>query len=504
MLLVALLVIVPPIMCSPVARAAVPQLPPASDSTRCDRLVDRVERFGLRVDPELTTLDWGGTRIALTSTGLSGARFDSSQQSLWFHSLAWLVDSAERDPAGVARVVSSYTSGLVDPGPDASRDRGRRSGWTEGQIRRRLETMECLYRMTGRAEFAQVAISLGTALMDDRRYYGLPLRPPHNHGAQANRLLLRTGELFDRPDWITTSRQRIMRDRASVFSACGMTDEQSSAYQWLNVSLWDGLSRAAGVGEEPRAQRAARALVRPDGVVEPIGDGRVRTGMTGGGALWCPEDGWAAATDDGMHYVVRFGPATTRHGHADHGAVTWFTHGTPVLADRATAPKSDPAAIAWTRGPAAHSTLERIDDPHTGSMSGRSVGNHEFALVADHGRHRRIVRISPERVAVTDTGEAATSGMWIQHWHFAEGWEPQRDATGNATGDLVAPDGARVRLTCRESGRPVIALPVRVRTYAGGVGASAWDMQCRHRGTDAEFSSQVSWIGAAGTADSAR
>lgn len=496
-------IIAAPVVNPPAAQAAVPQVPPASDTNRCDRLATRVARFDPRVDRDLSTLDWRGTRIPLTPSGLAGARFGTSQEALWFHSLAWLVPSAEADPAGAARIVATYASSLADPGPDASRDRARTSGWSEGQIRRRLETMECLYRMTGRTEFAKVAVFLGSALLDDRRYYGLPLRRPHNHGAQANRLLLRTGELFDRPEWITTSRERIMRDRASVFSACGMTDEQSSAYQWLNVSIWDDLGRAAGLRQDPHAKRAAEALVRPDGVVEPIGDGRVRTGRTGGGDLWCPEDGWAAATSDGMHYVVRFGPATTRHGHDDHGAVTWFTHGKSVLADRATAPKSDASALAWSRGPGAHSILERVDDPGSGSTSGRRIGDHAYELVTDSGQHRRTVRIDPEQVTVTDADEATTSGMWIQHWHFAEGWEPQRAAGGMATGDLVSRDGARVRLTCLEAGRPVTPLPVRVRSYTGGVAAWAWDMQCRHRGTDVSFTSQVSWLGAADTADTA-
>jgi len=489
----------------PAAVAVEPRVPPVSNLSRCDGLVTRVERFDPRVDDDLTTLAWRGSRISLTPTGLAGARFDSSQEALWFHSLAWLDGAAERDPAGVARVVSTYASSLADPGPDASRVLVRGSGWSEGQIRRRLETMECLYRMTGRDEFAQVAISLGSALMDDRRYYGLPLHRPHNHGAQANRLLLRTGALFDQPEWIATSRERIMRDRASVFSSCGMSDEQSSAYQWLNVSIWDDLARASEVREDPRARRAAEALVRPDGVLEPIGDGRVRTGRTGGGTLWCPQDGWAAATtDEGMHYIVRFGPTTARHGHDDHGAVTWFTHGTSVLADRATAPKAESDAIAWSRSRAAHSSLERIDDAGTGSMSGRRIGEHVYELVADSGEHRRTVRINPDRVAVTDADAATTSGTWIQHWHFAEGWQPLRSPGGEATGELLTGDGARVRLTCLESGRPVTPLPVRVRTYAGGSAAWAWDMQCRHRGTDVSFSSEVRWLGAAGTADTAR
>jgi len=489
---------------TPPAVASQPQVPPEPRTSRCDLLASRVERFDAQVDPRLTSLQWRGTTIPLTSAGLTGARPGTAQEALWFHSLAWLVPAAQRDPVGAARLLSTYASALPDPGPGASRDDARRTGWTEGQIRRRLETMECLYPMTGRAEFAQVARTLGSALMDDRRYYGLPLRQPHNHGAQANRLLLRTGELFDQPEWITTSRERILRDRESVFSACGMSNEQSSSYHWLNVGIWDGLTRAAQVPADPRARRAGEALVRPDGVVEPVGDGRVRTGKAGGGSLWCPDDGWAASTEQGTHHTLRFGPRIIRHGHDDHGAITWFTHGRSVLADRATAPKSDADAIAWSRSRAAHSTLERVGDVGGGSMSARRTGAGAYELAAGQSAHRRTVQVTRDLVEVTDVDAASRVQTWTQHWHFAEGWTPKRGADGSATGDLLQSDGSRVRLTCRESGRPVAPVAVRVRSYAGGAPAWAWDMQCRHRGTEVAFASEVSWLGGAGTGGTPR
>lgn len=489
---------------APKALASQPQVPPETRTSRCDALVSRVERFDARVDEGLTTLTWRGSSIPLTPSGLSRVRPGTSQEALWLHSLAWLVPSAARDPAGVARIVTTHSGALPDPGPQASREVSRNAGWSEGQIRRRLETMECLFRLTGRAEFGRVGRTLGSALMDDRRYYGLPLRQPHNHGAQANRLLLRTGELFDQPEWITTSRDRILRDRESVFSACGMSNEQSTSYQWLNVGIWDGLARAAQVPADPRARLAAEALVRPDGVAEPVGDGRVRTGKTGGGSLWCPDDGWAAATEQGTHHTLRFGPRVTRHGHDDHGSLTWFTHGRSVLADRSTAPKSDADAIAWSRSRAAHSTLERVGDASGGSMSARRLGDGAYDLAAEQSAHRRTVQITRDLVDVTDVDEASSTQMWIQHWHFAEGWTPERGAHGLATGDLLQSDGSRVRLICRESGRPVAPVAVRVRSYAGGSPAWAWDMQCRHRGTDVAFASEVRWLGGAGTADTSR
>lgn len=489
---------------APAALAAQPGVPPVGGTAACRDLVSRVERFDPRVDEDLTSLDWSGSTVPLTPAGLAGARPGTAQEALWFHSLAWLIPVAERDPAGAARLVTAYAGVLRDPGPEASREESRRTGWSEGQIRRRLETMECLYRLSGREEYARVARTLGSALMDDRRYYGLPLQRPHNHGAQANRLLLRTGVLFDQPEWIATSRERIRRDRASVFSTCGMSNEQSTSYQWMNVSLWDGLTRASGLAADPRARRAAQALVRPDGVAEPVGDGRARAGKTGGGSLWCPEDGWAAATDQGTHHILRFGPRVARHGHDDHGALTWFTQGHSVLADRATAPKSDADAIAWSRSRAAHSTLERVGDASGGSMSARRLGDGTYELAAERSEHRRTVGVARDRVDVTDVDASSSPQTWIQHWHFAEGWTPVRGADGTATGDLVHPDGSRVRLTCRESGRAVAPVAVRVRSYAGGSPAWAWDMQCRHRGTAVAFASRVSWIGEAGTADSAR
>jgi hypothetical protein len=495
---------------APAAMAVPGPAPDSTDTTRsggssCGALVSRTDSIGARVDAGLTELTWRGDTSPLTEAGFSRLRATSGRDALWLHSLAWLIPQAATNPGRTADVVAAYTEALPDPGPDVDAGTLRRTGWTEGQIRRRLETMECLYRRTGRAEFAAVAVRLGDALLDDRRYYGLPLARPHNHGAQSNLVLTRAGRFFDQPQWLAKAQERTVRDRAEVFAPCGMSDEQSSGYQALNVSLWERLSRAVGVSSDRRAQQALTALTRPDGVLEPIGDGRIRTERRGGGTLWCSEEGWAASTVDGMHYTARFGPRRMPHGHLDHGAVTWFTRGISVLEDRATAPKSDARALEWSRGASAHSTLELVGASSDSEMSARRTGEHAYLLQASNPwRHQRAVFFDPDRVKVTDSATSTASGTWIQHWQFSPGWEPVRSADGTATGVLVTDSGATVQVNCVESGRKVTPTPVRVRSFVGSAPAWAWDMQCRHTGTRVEFSSRVSWIGEAGTVESVR
>jgi len=484
-------------------------VPETGTGSRCVSLAERAERYGVRVDDSATSVSVQGRTIPLTEAGLSDVRPGSSQVALWFHSLAWLIPVAQRSPEAALGAVERYSAALPDPGAGARREVQWERGWSEGQIRRRLETLECLYRRTGSPVVARAARGLGDALLDDRRYYGLPLHPPHNHGAQANVVLTRAGRLFDRPEWVAVARARVLRDREAAFAECGMSDEQSSAYQWLNVSLWDRLARRLDVPANPAPRRAAEALVRPDGVVEPVGGGGARTNTAHGGELWCPDLGWAASTRGGMHHVVRFGPATTRHGHQDHGAVTWFTRGRPVLVDRGAAPKDDAAAAAWAGSRAAHSTLERVDAPPVVAMTGRITGQDAYLLEERGGDGlRRSLRITPDAVTVVDdsatSATAPASSTWIQHWHFAPGWLPVVDDDGTATGELEASDGARVRLACRESGRPVAPIPVRVTSYVGASSSPAWDMQCRARGRSVSFSSTVSWIEGAGTAGTAR
>ena len=462
---------------------------------RCAPLIERTTLFEARIDGRAQTLSWRDQSIPLTGRDLAAYRPNSAQEALWFHSLAWLIPVVTTDPDLVARAVAEYVAALPDPGPDAPGVRSRLVGWNEGQIRRRLETMECLYLMTGKAVFADTARRLGAALMDDRRYYGRPLHAPHNHGAQANRLLIRVGPLFDRPEWVTKSRERVLRDRLEVFADCGMSNEQSSGYQWMNVALWERLAHSVKAPLDPTPRAAARALVRPDGVVEAVGDGGSRRGKSGGGLLWCGDEGWAANTREGMHYVLRFGPMTKRHGHEDHAALTWFTRGTPVLVDRGTAPKSDPAALEWSRGVSAHSTLGRVGASVPRAMTGERVGLDAYVLESTSGEpHRRSVRFTPDVVAVTDLARASGVSTWIQHWHFAPGWEPKRGPDGGATGEMVGPDGAVVRLSCSQDGTQLTPNPVRVRSYAGDSPQWAWDMQCRVRGKQANVNSEITWI----------
>jgi hypothetical protein len=80
-------------------------------------------------------------------------------------------------------------------------------------------------------------------------------------------------------------------------------------------------------------------------------------------SLWCRETGWAADTVDGSHFTLRFGPAVDFHGHQDHGGLTWFALGTPVLSDRGLFSKDRGARYDFAHSMAAHSVFEPVASP---------------------------------------------------------------------------------------------------------------------------------------------
>jgi len=388
--------------------------------------------------------------------------------TLWFHSLAWLVPLALDDSATAVEVFEERDRALPDPGDISDKVALRSVGWTQGQFRTRLETVTCLYALTRHERLLPIAKRLAEANLDATRYPGPPNFPVHNHGAMSNVALLQAGKAFGVTAWEDAALKRFERDMPEVFEPCGMMYEQASGYQLLNVRLY---SKAAERLGRPLVRPAAAlaALVRPDGVLEAIGDGQPTTGTPPSGeSLWCTKTGWAASTVDDMHFTLRFGPSMKFHGHRDHGSMTWFTYGIPVLSDRGLYDKERNARYQYAHAMAAHSVFEPVGLPNLNpDTEGERLTDTSFQLTGSHdGIDRtRTVTFTRERLTVRDEGSGAKE--WIQHFQLAPGWTPTRTGARHESGATLTIDCPRWK-----------AVEVEAFT-AWRTAVPAWDLQCR-------------------------
>lgn len=414
-------------------------------------------------------LVYDGVKVRLEGDGWSTVNRKDPSWALWFQSLNWLVPLALDDPDTAVKVFQERDARLPDPGSGYSNSYRKPLGWTQGQFRTRLETATCLYALTGDERLEPIAARLAQANMDPDRYPGPPDHPVHNHGTMSNIALVQAGRAFDKQGWVDVAVERFTRDLPEVFSSCGMMWEQSSTYQEHNVSLWQRTARVLEVDlTEP--EFALAALVRPDGVLEAIGDGQPEADLVPNGeTLWCPDTGWAAGSPDAAtHYTIHFGPAASRHGHNDHGGITWFAFDTAVLSDRGLFDKKRDRRFDFAKSMAAHSVFEPIGaDWYSPSTTGKRLGRTGYLLTDGDGSiaRERTIEVSANRLTVRDRGTGAKS--WIQHWQLAPGWNP------TATG-AVHDGGATLTIDCAN----LKAVKVEAFT-AWRTATTAWDMQCR-------------------------
>ena len=421
-------------------------------------------------------------RVVLDRKGWAADNPRDPSWTLWFHSLVWLVPLALEDPQTAITVFMERDKALPDPGVSRTKDDRRAVGWTQGQFRSRLDTANCLYNLTRDPRLIPIAKRLAAANMDPLRYPGPPKSRVHNHGTMSNVTLMQAGKAFGVGAWIDFAMKRFRRDLPYVFEPCGMMREQSSTYQVHNVRLWEKTAPALNTSLDTQL-RALGALVRPDGVLEAIGDGQPDSGLEPNGAsLWCRETGWAAGTLKGgasaddtsqdAHFVLRFGPRVAYHGHRDHGGVTWFALGTPVLSDRGLFSKDRGERFDFAHSMRAHSVFEPVGSPDYDPVTKASrISATEFALSDAEGgiTRTRDVTIGSTRLVVRDRGTGAKE--WIQHWQLAPGWEPTE------TGAVHEAAGITLTINCPK------LKPVRVEAFtAWRTAVDAWDMQCRVAG----------------------
>lgn len=454
-----------------------------------------------RLDEDVLGLD--GRTLDLGPDAMHWSIYDPTDSTFTnrFHSLAWTVLAWEHGFPSVEYVVR-HASLLPDPGSGASQATLLSSGWTEGSVRLRMGTVSCLYQLSGDERLVGVMGDLVAASLDPFRYRGRPLNNVHNHGALANITLMEAARVFERPDWRLAAVGRFDADASAVFSACGMSREQSTQYHLLNVNIWtrllDRLHDEDSIefgGVAPRvigAVRATELLSRPDGILDAIGDGNRSTGVSaaeaeslgleqsGESLLNCVDRGWlshrSSWDDTATHYVLRYGARPALHGHEDRGAPTWFTQGVPVFSDRGLFDKKSNARSVWARGPDAHSVFGPVDTPLRGVMRLVAVEHLpdedviELAYDKSDVRMRRTVTISMDTeekistIKALDTASSPTARAWRQRWQLDESWTVQARTSPNEPAAFHSGSGLYLYGACSD-GRPFVPQTREVETY---------------------------------------
>ncbi|MFM9134442.1 MAG: hypothetical protein ACKOT0_03260 [bacterium] len=441
---------------TPVPPAAVPPMTVAQACTVAERpLKDHVVDLSRLEDAGAVTIS--GETFAVGPGGWRGFVPAHPSTSQVFHSSAWLIGLYAVRPSQAVELLLGQAQASPDPGAIAGRDALVRGGWSESQVTLRTWTALCLHGLSGDGRIVPIINALVKANLDEARYYGPPLRAPHNHGVFANEALRAVGLLLGRPGLVARAAERLRVMFDEVFEPCGMMHEQASYYQVVNIRLWsrnlaDDTSEAVQ-GAMSRARAALAALARPDGVLDPIGDGiagiwdRERLaalGVSPGGEVFCPDTGWAAAhraLPDGraQHHVARFGPKPRLHGHDDHGSITWWLgqgeEGISVLADRGHFDKRHDARRAWADSPAAHSVLRLVGGEAVGPTSGVRVqtpegDSYRLITASPAGTAHRVLTMSAgdSVLGASDSFVSATGSRVsaVQGWQLGPEWERAR------------------------------------------------------------------------------
>lgn len=430
---------------------------------------------------------------------------------LWFEGFIYLpplalrayLDGATQSLNTMVEQVVAFHTQNPDPGLS-------RYGWDEGTAQRRLQTENCLYRLTSDPRLrpgmtADVAVQLGP------RYYGPPYARVHNHGVMANLRMVRAGELLDVASWRTTAIGRLQSEAPLAFSPLGTTWEQSSGYHAFTMRLWDqaadllrqhepGSSAIAVIdAATDKANVVLTWMTEPNGDLVPVGDSNVAAGevrpestapvFRDDAAGWLVGR-WSWRDPSTLYYLVRYGPPRWAHGHEDRGSVTW-TWGEQILVDPGYV-DTDPTSTwwAWQWSAAAHNVaiLGAVRRPTApvrvvaGTVQGPA---HAWQLEDDVYalHHVRALSISRVTRALIARDSFAGPGIFDQYWHLAPEWQLVSVARDRRTAVFTSSSGRR--LTVTSSG--IIAQVVRGATApiagwvfpATGQRVAAWQLRIR-------------------------
>lgn len=425
--------------------------------------------------------------------GDAGWQLHLRGMSWWVNPLAKRAaqDGQSQSLATIVAQVLAFHAADPDPGTStaATTKNANAWGWDEGTALRRLTAENCLYSLTKDARLvpkmaADVAVQYGP------RFYGPPLHPVHNHGVMADIAIIHAAELLGRTDWLNHSITRLSAAAPVAWSPAGLTKEQSSGYDLVNVHLWSDVAtaiaahRGSAAAQQvsaivDKAVRAVPWLTEPDGRITVYGDGHPDTGSTR--STWAARlfrddvaglaiGRWSWASPATTYFAVRYGPTRFAHGHLDRAALTWSTLGKRILVNPGQAPY-DPAGAfrAWVISPAA---------ANTASADGRAFKDAPVALVAHPSaaswinyttadtfygiKHTRKMTVAnaPHWARIEDAYPKGVA--FHQTWHLDPSWV----LTKRAGTTLTFTSGART-LTMTTNGRAVSVVRGSMSPVAG-------------------------------------
>ena len=402
----------------------------------------------------------------------------------------------------VAQVVAFHAQN-PDPGTNSY-------GWDEGTAQRRLQTENCLYRLTSDSRL-QAGMAADVAVQFGPRYYGPPYARVHNHGVMANLRIVRAGELLGVDSWRIAAIQRLQAEAPLAFSPLGTTWEQSTEYQSFSMRLWDqaaDLLRRHEPGSTAipvidaatdRAKVVLSWMTEPDGYVVPIGDSSASVGPARDSTDRVFRDDiagwligrWSWTDPSTTYYLLRYGPTRWAHGHDDRGAVVWTTWGEQILVDPGyyggdvssswgvwqwSAAAHNVAILSGVRRPTA--AVKLIAGTVQGPAHAWQVEDDLYSL-----HHTRVLNIFRSTRTLRVRDSYAGPGIFDQYWHLGPTWQLVQITSDRRTAIFAAASGRRLTIT--SSGLLAQVVRGATRPIAGwvfpapGQLTAAWQLRVR-------------------------
>ena len=400
--------------------------------------------------------------------------YQSLTWRMWLDTLGWagpLIDSYDRtgNRSDLALAMAYAHDYVRDQPMDGSTpDRP-----VLQQSSRRLLFLSCLYERDPQPWISEAMA--GTVAFLSANWAGT-----YNHGLDQDDSIVVAGCVLGRDDWTEFGRQRLGRTLAVSIDDEGATNEQSSAYASYTYYRWRaaettmatcGLPPLPGLSSRLAKNYAFIAhATKPDGLLAPIGDTYPTdrgVGPTPGMALSYAylKNGWAfgrsswVAGDDPSYFSLRFGPGLQIHGHADHGSVTLYAHGSPIITEPGSIGYAD-VRRGWFHAPEAKNVLIAGNSGCTVSSSAKLLASTRVPA-ADHyvvqtpqcqgvlARREVTYTRATGAIAVDDTTTPRTPVQLRQQlWHLVPGTTVtvKRIEAYRTVAQLTMPNGSTAQL----------------------------------------------------------